>query len=274
MSALASAWTSASVFVLGFFVLIWVVSVFKKDASIVDIFWGLGFVLLAWTAAWRPIADGVFGSGAFEPAPRQWLGLALVTIWGVRLAGYIGWRNRGHDEDYRYQAMRKRVGKAFVWRSLVTVFLLQGALVLLIGAPHVVLQSADLPADHGWVWSDVLAVLLFAVGIYFEAVGDWQMARFKADPANKGKVMDRGVWAYTRHPNYFGDAVCWWSFFVLALGVPGGLWTLPAPILMTILLLKVSGVALLEKTIVERRPEYADYIARTNAFIPGPRRSA
>lgn len=241
--------------------LLWRLSIRLRDVSIVDIFWGLGFVLCAW----------VYRALGPPPSPRQLLVLALVTLWGVRLASYIAWRHGG--EDYRYGAMRERVGERFVWWSYGRVFLLQGLLVLLISTPLLVVQSQEVAS--AWRWSDALGLGLFAVGFFFEAVGDWQMARFKADPAHRGQVLDRGLWAFTRHPNYFGDATLWWGFYAFALAAPGGVYTLPSVLLMTFLLLKISGVALLEKTIVERRPAYRRYIERTPAFIPWfPRRTA
>lgn len=234
--------------------LVWLLSIRLRDVSIVDIFWGLGFVICVW----------IYRALGPDATPRQLLVAALVTLWGVRLAAYIGWRHDG--EDYRYRAMRERVGDGFIAWSYGRVFLLQGLLVLLISTPLLLLQTRE--AFGGWRWSDGLGLGLFVIGFFFEAVGDWQMARFKADPNNRGKVLDRGLWALTRHPNYFGDAAIWWGFYAFALAVPGGIYTLPSVLLMTLLLLKVSGVALLEKTIVERRPAYRDYIERTSAFIP------
>ena len=260
-SILLAALLDAALAILVATTLVWILSVVKKDASIVDVFWGLGFVLTAW----------IYRLAGAEPTARQLLVLGLVTLWGARLALYIAWRNRGHGEDYRYRQMREKNGPGFAWKSLFIVFYLQGALVLLIGLPHLFLQA---PAQSAaWRWSDALGIVFFAVGFFFEVVGDWQMARFKADPANRGQVLDRGLWRYTRHPNYFGDAMVWWGFYAFALAAPGGAWTLPCPILMTFFLLRVSGVALLEKTIVERRPQYREYIDKTPAFLPWfPRR--
>ena len=259
MSPILEAFLAGGAVVLGAASLLWLASVRLRDASIVDGFWGLAFVLAA------------FAYRAFGPpaGPRQLLALALVTIWGVRLAAYIGWRNRGGGEDYRYRAMREASGPSFWWRSYFRVFLLQGLLVSLIATPHLMLQAAEQP--HAWQWSDAVGLLLWLVGFYFEAVGDWQMARFKADPANRGRVMRSGLWALTRHPNYFGDATVWWGFFFLALAAPGGYWTLPSVVIMNLLLVKVSGVALLEKTIHQRRPAYREYIRSTPAFVPWPR---
>lgn len=242
--------------------LLWLLSLWQRDVSIVDVFWGPGFVL----AAWLYRLEG-------PPAePRQWLQLVLVTLWGLRLGGYIAWRNSGKGEDYRYRQMREQHGESFRFISLGMVFLLQGALILVISLPLLFTQAQPVPA--GWRWSDALGLGLWMVGFFFEAVGDAQMARFKADPANRGRVMRHGLWRYTRHPNYFGDACQHWGLFVIALAAPGAGWTLPAPLLMSWLLLKVSGVALLEQTIAERRPEYREYIETTNAFIPGPPRRA
>ena len=261
MNPLLDAFLLGAAGVLAAVSLLWLLSVRLRDASIVDVFWGLGFVLAAWVyhAAGSPPAGG-----------RQWLALALVTLWGVRLAAYIFWRNRGGGEDYRYRAMRARGGDGWWWTSYFRVFLLQGVLLLIISAPHLVLQAS--PAVPGWRWSDAVGLGLWLIGFFFEAVGDWQMARFKADPANRGRVMSSGLWGWTRHPNYFGDATLWWGYFFLALAVPGGWWTLPAVLLMNLLLLKVSGVALLEKTIAERRPGYREYVETTPAFFPRPPR--
>jgi steroid 5-alpha reductase family enzyme len=235
---------------------VWLVSLWKRDVSIVDIFWGLGFVGLSWF--YRGLGP--------EAAARQWLLLALVTVWGLRLALYLLWRNWGAAEDSRYQAMREYRGDSFWWMSLITIFFLQGVLIWIIAAPLFVVQRSAGPPL--WTWTDILGILFWSIGFSFETVGDWQLARFKAEPANRGRVMRTGLWAYTRHPNYFGDAVVWWGYFLFALSVSGGWWTVISPLLMTVLLLKVSGVALLEQTIAERRPEYRDYIQKTNAFLP------
>ncbi|HEU4760536.1 MAG TPA: DUF1295 domain-containing protein, partial [Dehalococcoidia bacterium] len=232
---------------------LWLVSLALRNASIVDIFWGLGFVLVAWL--YLALADGFAG--------RQVLITALVTAWGLRLSLYILWRNRGKGEDFRYRTWRERAGGRFWWVSYFQVFLLQGALLWLVSAPLLAAQDSGDP-DH-FTPVDVLGALVWAVGFFFESVGDWQLARFKADPANKGKVMRRGLWAYTRHPNYFGDATAWWGYYVIAAGTPYGWTTAFSPLLMTALLLRVSGVALLERTITERRPEYRQYIETTSA---------
>jgi steroid 5-alpha reductase family enzyme len=239
---------------------LWLISLAVRNASIVDIFWGAGFAAIA-------IITFTLTEGY---RPRKLLITSLAVIWGLRLAIHIGWRNHGKGEDFRYQAMRKRKGDRFAFASLYTVFGLQGILMWVISLPLQVAQVSREPQRLTWL--DSLGVALWLIGFCFEAVGDWQLARFKADPGNKGKVMDRGLWAYTRHPNYFGDALLWWGLFLIALATTGGWWTVLSPALMTALLMKVSGVALLEKTLVKTRPEYRDYVRRTSAFFPLPPR--
>lgn len=256
MTPLLVALTWATAAVLAMMFAVWLLSLKLRNAGIIDIFWGLGFVL----------ATSIYFVQGGGEAPRRLLVLVLVAVWGCRLAGHIFWRGRGEGEDYRYASMRRSAGDAFWWRSLFTIFCLQGVLVVVVALPLLWVQMA--PQPTAWQWSDGLALVLWCVGFFFEAVGDWQLARFKADPDNKGKVMDRGLWSMTRHPNYFGDFVVWWSYFCFTLAVPGGWWTVFGTILMSVLLMRVSGVALLEKTITERRPGYRDYIERTPAFFP------
>lgn len=238
--------------------LLWLLSVRLKNAGIVDVFWGLGFVVLSWFAHFHNNSAGSGGSA-------QWLHLILVTVWGIRLAGYIGWRNHGQGEDYRYASMRERHGSSFWWVSLFTVFILQATLIAALGCLLVGVQTAPPRAVTSW---DLLGTGLWTVGFLFETVGDAQLLRFKANPRHRGQVLDRGLWRYTRHPNYFGEALLWWGYAAFAVGSTGSLWTLWSPLVMTLLLLKVSGVALLEKTIVERRPGYRHYMKSTNAFLP------
>ncbi len=235
---------------------LWLWSLRLEDVSIVDIFWGLGFVLAA--AVYHLSGDG-------DPL-RMRVVLGLVAVWGLRLSWHLFRRNWGEEEDYRYREMREKAGSSFRWRSLVTVFWLQAALLWIVALPLWAAQdTATPPAWTGW---DVVGVVLFGIGFTFEAVGDYQLQRFKADPDNRGKVLDSGLWRYTRHPNYFGDAVLWWGFAMFAVAVDGRLWTLIGPVVMTVLLMKVSGVALLEKRLSETKPKYADYVRRTNAFFP------
>jgi len=238
--------------------LVWATSLPKGDVSIIDIFWGPGFALLA-------IIYYVTGPQA---TLRQLLVPALVAIWGVRLGLYIFWRGRGKGEDYRYAEMRRKWGAKFPALSLVIVFWLQAILLWLIAMPLLVVQRSGQP--DAITWLDALGLLLFIVGFAFEAVGDFQMARFKDEPANKGRVLDSGLWRYTRHPNYFGDALLWWGFWLLTASATGAVWTVASPLIMTILLLKVSGVALLEKGLAQTKPHYRDYVRRTSSFIPWP----
>lgn len=235
---------------------VWLLSLIKKDASIVDTFWGLGFVLIA--AACCAVGEG------YER--RRILIIALTAIWGLRLAGHIFLRNKGRGEDFRYKAMRARHGKRFPVVSLYSVFAVQGLLMWVISLPLQIGETSRLPARLTWL--DWAGATIWLLGFGFESIGDLQLARFKADPKNKGKVMDRGLWRFTRHPNYFGDALLWWGFFLIALSTPLGVWTLISPLIMTGLLMKVSGVALLEKTLIKTKPEYRDYVGRTNAFFP------
>lgn len=240
---------------LGLMTLLWLVSLRLKNSSIVDVFWGMGFVIANWVY--------------FALAPegfllRKLLISVLVTIWGLRLSIHILLRNWGKPEDFRYQKWRKEAGSKWWWQSFLRVFLLQGVLLWIISAPLLAAQRGALPAHL--IIFDGLGAALWLFGFYFEAMGDLQLARFKANPANKGKILDSGVWRYTRHPNYFGDAAQWWGYYLIA-AFAGGWWTLFSPILMTLFLLRVSGVALLEKTL-ETRPGYKEYIQKTSAFIP------
>jgi len=233
----------------------WLLSLRLGNVSIVDSMWSLFFLLIAVSFAWVQ---------AFLDA-RGILILALVAIWALRLSGYITWRNWGHEEDSRYQEIRARNEPNFAVKSLYLIFGFQGLLALVISLPLLVAIQSSTPLG----WLDYAGILLWTVGMIFEAGGDWQLARFKANPDNRGKVLDSGLWSLTRHPNYFGDFCVWWGFFLIALSA-GGWWTLISPLVMSFMLLKVSGVALLEKDIGKRRPEYAQYIKKTNAFFPGP----
>ena len=235
----------------------WLVSLALHNASIVDITWGLGFVVVAWVVRLQ-------GDTATD---RQWLLVAMATIWGLRLAGYLFWRNHGEPEDYRYRAMRKRYGDRFPIVSLATVFALQGVLMWIVSLPVQLGQVPDSP-DLGLI--AVLGVVLWLVGLVFESAGDLQLARFKSDPANQGAVMDRGLWRYTRHPNYFGDACVWWGIAIVAAESGLGAWGLIGALVMNILLLRVSGVALLERSLRKRKPAYEAYAERTSAFVPRP----
>ena len=237
----------------------WLISVAIKDASIVDISWGLGFATVA-TVLW--IGD----DAKSNLDTLLWL---MTLLWGLRLCLYLARRNLGHGEDYRYVAMRKRWGPAFPLISFLTVYTLQGTLMWVVSLPVQLSHRAEGSIDV----LAVIGVVMWAVGLYFEVVGDIQLSRFKADPANQGKVLDTGLWRYTRHPNYFGDACVWWGIAIVACSVSVGVWGLIGAAVMNVLLLKVSGVALLERSLVRRKPEYQAYIERTSAFIPRPPKS-
>jgi steroid 5-alpha reductase family enzyme len=235
----------------------WLISLPLRNVSLVDSIWSLKFLLCA----------GVYVAAQAMPSQRAQLMLVLVALWAVRLSAHITWRNHGHGEDRRYQQIRRNNDPGFAFKSLYIVFGLQALLAWIISLP--LLAAATSTAPLGLL--DAVGCALWLVGFVFEAGGDWQLARFTANPANAGKVMDRGFWGWTRHPNYFGDACAWWGLSVLGIAA-GGWWSIPGPLLMTLLLLKVSGVTLLEKDIGERRPGYADYVRRTSAFLPRPPR--
>jgi len=239
----------------------WAVSTVKRDVSIVDSTWSLMFLVMAFTYAGPAWLSG-------ELKPRAVLLLLLVSVWALRLSLYISWRNWGEDEDRRYRAMRRRHEPGFALKSLYLVFGLQGLLAWLISLPLLVAVSGT--PDLGIL--DAVAVVVWLTGVGFETVADAQLAGFRARPQNRDKVMDSGLWRYSRHPNYFGECAIWWGFYLLAVAA-GGWWSFPAPLLMTLLLLRVSGVTLLESDISERRPAYRAYVQRTNAFIPGPRKT-
>lgn len=231
----------------------WLVSIPKRDVSIVDSLWSVMFILVALT----------YFVTLEQTGPRASLVLALVAIWGLRLSLYITWRNWGEPEDRRYQAIRANNEPNFTFKSVYIVFLLQAVIAWIVSLPLLTAMASG--ASLNLV--DFLGIGIWAMGMLFEAGGDYQLSRFKADPQNQGRVMDRGLWRFSRHPNYFGNACIWWGFGLIGLA-SGSWWSLLSPVLMTILLLKVSGVSLLEQDIGERRPAYADYIKRTNAFVP------
>ena len=253
----------AAVAVAALMVGTWLVSLVLRNASIVDITWGLGFVVVAWVSALR--ADAASGAASVL--------VAMVTVWGLRLGVYLFWRNHGNGEDYRYVAMRRRWGKRFWLISLATVFVLQGVLMWIVSLPVQVAHVGDARDGALAGVALVIGLALYAIGLLFEVVGDAQLARFKADPTNEGKVMRSGLWRYTRHPNYFGDACVWWGVGIVAQAVTGTWWALLGPLVMNILLLRVSGVALLERSLRKRKPDYAEYVRTTSAFVPRPPRS-
>ena len=237
------------------FTLLWLASLWLANASIVDMWWGPAFVL----------ALAVYLQFALPAHPRGWLILGTTTLWALRLAWYIGQRNVGHGEDPRYRAWREQHGGRWWWRSYLQVFVLQAVIAWMVSSPLSFAARGDAPFPS---ILDLTGTVLFVVGLLFEAVADAQLAAFKRNPASHGQVMDRGLWRYSRHPNYFGEALLWWGFGLIGASAPGGWVGLIGPLLMTFLLLRVSGVALLERGLVKTRPGYADYVARTSAFVP------
>jgi len=252
-------WLAALPALLALGLVAWAVATARRNVGLVDVFWSLFFLL----------ATVVYAAAAPVTPARATLLVPLVALWSLRLSGYLALRNWSAPEDRRYAALRARHEPGFAWKSLYLVFGLQALLAWLISAPLAAALAARAPLGA----LDLLGALVALSGTAWEAIADAQLARFKADPANAGRVMDRGLWALSRHPNYFGEFCVAWGFFLIALGA-GAWWTAFAPALMSLLLLRVSGVTLLESDIAERRPGYRDYVARTNAFFPGPRRRA
>lgn len=247
----------AGLFILIIITILWLVSLRIRDASIMDPFWGLGFVLLAWL--YFIIVQGS------APDPRSLVVPVLVTVWGLRLSIYLLIRNVGRGEDFRYQRWREQHGRNWWWSSYFQVFLLQGFLMWLISLPLFTVQLPSKPPEL--VLTDFSGIVFWLVGFGFEAIGDWQLSRFKADPSNQGRVLQSGLWRYTRHPNYFGEAVLWWGYGLLGTGSNLGLWPLLSPALMTFLLLRVSGVSMLEKSL-SKKENYRQYQQTTSAFFP------
>jgi steroid 5-alpha reductase family enzyme len=234
----------------------WLISLGHRNVTIVDSLWGLGFVLIAGSTYLMSDGYGV----------RKMLITLLVTLWGLRLSVYLSWRNWGKGEDPRYGGWRKKSADRFWFVSLFKVFILQALFLWVISLAIQIGQLAATPATLTWL--DILGTIVWAIGFIFESVGDWQLAQFKSDPANKGRVMDRGLWAYTRHPNYFGEFLVWWGIFFITLSTPNSWWTILSPIIVSAVLLKMTGIPLTEKALLENRPGYSDYIERTSAFLP------
>ena len=237
----------------------WLLSMYLKDVSIVDSAWSI--MIFASSVVY------LFKTNDFST--KNILTVSLVTIWALRLSIYLTWRNWDQPEDHRYAVIRKKYSPYFPLKSLIIIFIFQAILAWLISLP-----IADI-ITHSFKPS-AISYLLIAIGVgvwlfglFFESISDYQLARFKTNSSNHGKVLDHGLWKYSRHPNYFGECLIWWGFYLIALSV-GAWWSIISPIIMTWLLLKFSGVVMLEKTITERRPQYKEYILRTNAFIPGP----
>ena len=257
----ATALVTAAVVIAVVMLSTWVVSLALRNASIVDIVWGCGFVAVAWAVL--ALTDGDGG--------RRALIVTMTTVWGVRLGAYLWWRNHGRGEDFRYRSMRKRHGDRFPIVSLTHVYALQGALMWIVSLPVQLGLAADGDGPGPIAW---IGLAIWIVGFVFESVGDWQLARFRRTRTSADEVMDRGLWRFTRHPNYFGDACVWWGIALVAAETGTGAIGIVGALAMTVLLLKYSGVPILERSLRKRRPAYADYAARTSAFIPlPPRRS-
>jgi steroid 5-alpha reductase family enzyme len=246
----------AALIILVLVILLWILSIFITNVSIVDIFWGLGFVIVN--------AFYTFMSG--ELNDRKILVLILVCAWGLRLAIYLAFRNIGKGEDFRYQEFRKKYGpKNYWWFSFFQTFLLQGVLIIIIS---LTLLGINFGTNSGNLkLLDYIGLIVWLIGFIFEAGGDFQLSRFKRDIKNEGKVLNYGFWKYTRHPNYFGDSAIWWAYAIFSISA-GSYWQIIGSIIMTILIIKISGVALLEKTLKETKPQYRDYINKTNSFFP------
>lgn len=240
------------------FFLLWGISVRIRDASIVDMFWGAGFALVSWVTL----------ICSTDSSTKGLVIAGMVTVWGIRLSAYLTWRNWSKPEDFRYVAMRERRGDRFTIVSLYLVFGLQAALMWIISLP----VQVGIVTASGWPIVATAGIVTFSVGLLFESVGDYQLARFKADPANKGKVMNRGLWRYTRHPNYFGDFMVWWGIFLVSFDVTTW-WTFIGPAVISFLLLRVSGVPMLEQTLSTRLSGYREYLESTSSFFPMPPRS-
>ncbi len=247
----------------GMMLLVWLVSLPLRNVAVVDVAWGFGFVLIA-------VATFVTSCPQGETVPfvAKFL-TALVAVWGMRLALYLARRLIGEPEDRRYRAMRES-WPLFPLTSLGVVFLLQAVVMLVVALPVMTGVRAGVENAPTFGVLHGLGALVWAVGFYFEAVGDWQLMEFKSRPENEGRVLDKGLWRYTRHPNYFGDFLVWWGLYLVALGNGAPWWTVVGPAVMSVFLMKVSGVTLLEKSMADRKPEYREYVRRTSTFFPWP----
>jgi steroid 5-alpha reductase family enzyme len=235
--------------------ILWVISIVLKNVSIVDMFWGLGFVLV-----------NTFYFFNTEKTPAKIVLFFLVAIWGLRLSFYLALRNTGKPEDFRYQEFRKKYGdKNYWWISFFQTFLLQGILMWIISMPLLGVNMFSTSKALNFI--DILGIIIWLTGLIFEAGGDMQLARFKKDKDNSGKVLSTGLWHYTRHPNYFGDSAVWWGYGLICLST-GNYWLISGSVIMTLLILKVSGVVLLEKSLKDKKPDYQNYVLKTSSFIP------
>ncbi len=236
--------------------ILWIWSVYLKDVSIIDIFWGLGFVILNMFY--------VFNSG--DLTSRKILLLVLVSVWGLRLSIYLAYRNIGKGEDFRYQEFRRKFGpKRYWWLSYFQAFLLQGALMILISITLLGMSFTSQLKTLSTL--DYIGIGIWLIGFVFEAGGDYQLMRFKKNTNNKGTLLITGFWKYTRHPNYFGDAAVWWSYGIFSISA-GAYWQVIGSILMTFIIIKISGVTLLEKSLKQTKTAYSDYVDKTSSFFP------
>lgn len=246
-----------SLVTIGAYMSAWfIISKIIKRNDVADFAWGLGFVLLAWV---------LFLS---RPSIQLSLAVVLVTIWGVRLAVHIFIRNSKKDEDYRYSQWRKEWGKWFVVRSFLQVFMLQGLLLVFISAPVIVMS---INGSDSLSIINLIGLLIWAIGFFFEAVGDYELSQFIKKPGSKGKIMQEGLWRYTRHPNYFGEVTQWWGIWLVSFGSPSFLWGVIGPLTISILILKVSGIPLLERK-YKGNAQFEEYAKHTSKFFPLPRK--
>lgn len=243
----------AAILVFGF--IGWLISLYRNNVTHIDSMWSLFFLVVAFT----------FFFNIYNIDLRSIVILSLLSIWALRLSVFLTYRNWGLSEDHRYKDIRKNNQPNFKLKSLYIIFGLQGILAWIISLPIL----GALISNNEFNILDGLGALLVLFGIIWETTADWQLSRFKNNPANIGKVLNSGLWHYSRHPNYFGESCVWWGFYLISIAA-GSWWTFPSPIIMTVLLIKISGVSLLEKDIAKRRPEYENYVSTTNAFIPGP----
>jgi steroid 5-alpha reductase family enzyme len=233
-------------------------ALWRRRNDLADIAWGGGFIAAALSAGWLQTGG----------TPRARLVILMVILWGVRLAVHIGLRNLGRGEDERYRKWREEWGRRWLLRSFLQVFLLQGVLLYLISLP---VMAVVLAKPSPWTWLDGLGLAVWTAGFFFEAVGDFQLAQFKKKPGSRGRIIQHGLWRYSRHPNYFGEVTLWWGIYLMALSTPGGWMTIIGPLTITILILKVSGIPLLEKKYVNNAA-FQEYARRTSAFFPLPPR--
>ena len=244
----------SAIIAFGYMTTLFIIAMIRKDNSVADVAWGPGFIVVTWSAL---VINGSYGA-------TQFLVAGLITVWGLRLGIRIFRRNRGRGEDPRYQKWRDDWGKHFVLRSYLQVFLLQGVVLLLNVTPVMILMSA---AKQPLAWSQYLGLAIWCVGFTFESVGDFQLDRFLKNPENRGTMNDKGLWRYTRHPNYFGESTMWWGIFIIAVASPWGWVGVIGPLVITSMILFVSGIPMTEK-MMEKTPGWDEYKRKTSAFIP------